>query len=502
MSTGTELRFALSSGDELVVPRGRVTAACGENGSGLDVIVTAVTKAILAPGGERRPGVRPPFALTDGAPYALVDRRRGLTPMMDVAENVYLGLERKRRLGPLSLGIDWKLTREDAAADLALVGARVPVTTKARELGEFDRMLVELARAVARRAELVVLDEPTALLTPDEGDRLLGVIRDFAARGVAVLVLTQKPRQALGYADEVVVVRDGEVAGRHERGEWAGSLADEASVRDRILGELVDRPPRRLYPSRARAAADAGELLRVSAWTVHDPIDPRATVVEDAGLVVSAGEIVGVAGLQRSGAETLLLSVYGRSAGTDATGAVFIDGEPADTSTVERAIANGLFFAATDMPSYRVRFVGGIAMPVSPARLSKLAAAGLVDRDSDLRAGDGWGTKVLGAVRSISREGDQGSHIRGLVREFAASERRVLMLGNPTAGSTDEERSEIYAGLARIAAAGKGVVLFSSDLDELLGVCDRVVTMAAGRVTGEVPGGTAPHRVAELIAPN
>ncbi|MCS5736275.1 ATP-binding cassette domain-containing protein [Herbiconiux daphne] len=518
--SGGEMRFALASGDEVVARRGAVIALCGENGSGLDAVVAAVTAGVRAHAGAGAVGVSGAAAagglvgtasggdagLVGAGPgnpstYALIDRRRGLAPTLDVAENIYLGMERKSRLGPFSLGIDWKRTRADAAADLLAVGSQVSVTEVARALSEIDRLLVELARAVARNAELVLLDEPTADLTDAESERLFAVLRDFADRGVAVLVLTQKPRQAMGYADEIVVVRDGEVAGRHESASWNGSAAAAASVHDRVLDELVDRPPRRIYPVRASVPDPSRELLRIAGWTARDPIDRTSLLVDDASLVVAAGEVVGIAGLQRSNAEAFLLSVYGRSAGTDAAGTVLIEGSPVDTSTVEKAIASGLFYAGTDTPRYRVRFVGGVAMPVSASRLSTLAAAGLVDRNSDLRPSEGWGSKVLGAVRSVSREGDAGARIRGLVKEFAASERLVLMLGEPTAGATDAERTEFYAGLEGITAAGKGVVIVSTDLDELLGVCDRVVTMAQGRVTGTVPRGTPPAAVAALIAP-
>ncbi|MCS5716832.1 hypothetical protein N1027_01645 [Herbiconiux sp. CPCC 205763] len=498
MSNPTDggVQFTLATGDVIGAAAGELVAVCGENGSGLDVVLREVTDRIVAGGTASA-------ASAGGMPAtALIGIRRGISPNFDVAENVFLGNERKKRLGPFPLGIDWEGTRAATAEILKGLGSELTPGMRARELGEYDRLIVELARALARSATSIVLDEPAARLGEADTGRFFRVLRSVLDRGVAVLVLTQKPRQALGYADRLVVVRDSAVVAEHPRSEWADGAAAAERVRAHILRELVDRQPgvaaeREL--ASAEQAATRPELLRITDWSAHDPLDPDALLVDGADLVVHAGEIVGIAGLRRAGAQALLLSVYGNSAGTRPSGTASVRGAVVKTETVEQAIAAGLFFASTDAPQYRVRFVGGIAVPVSSSKLPGLVKAGLVDRDSDLGPGDGWGGKLLGAVRSLSREGSQGDQIRGLVKEFAASDRQVLLLGDPTAGATPAERAEVHAGLARIARSGKAVVIASTDLAELLGVCDRVIGMSAGRVTGEVPGASDPALLAALI---
>ena len=495
------VRFTLASGDSLGAAAGELVAVCGENGSGLDVVLREVAERIAA-GGLDSAAARSGSGPSVAAPTALIGIRRGLTPGFDVAENVFLGNERKQRIGPFPFGIDWKRTRSDTADILAGLGSELLPRMRARDLGEYDRLVVELARAIARTATSVVLDEPAGRLGEADAGRFFRLLRAVADRGIAVLVLTQKPRQALGYADRVVVVRDSAVVAEHPRSEWADGVAAAERVRGRILHELVEREAS-TPPSRDRVPAEElatrPELLRIADWSTHDPIDPDALLVDGADLVVRAGEIVGIAGLRRSGAQALLLSVYGNSEGAKPTGSVSVRGAVVNTDTVERAIAAGLYFASTDAPRYRVRFIGGIAVPISSSKLPGLVKAGLVDRDSDLGPGDGWGGRLLGAVRSISREGSASDHVRGLVKVFAASERQVLLLGDPTAGATPAERAEVHEGLAGIARAGKGVVIASGDLDELLGLCDRVIGMSAGRVIGEVPGGADPAALAALI---
>ncbi|NQX35452.1 sugar ABC transporter ATP-binding protein [Herbiconiux sp. VKM Ac-2851] len=483
--TPAEFRFTLPGGDELVARSGAVVAVCAGDESGADALARQVAERITS-------GASPV--------YTWIDRRRGLVPALDVAENIFMGHERRRARGLFRGGIDWKRTRDDAAALLAGLGSTLRPVDRAGDAGEFDRLVIEIARAEARGASVVALDEPSARLSPAETARLLEVLSGLAIRGTAVLVVTQRPAEALGYADELVVLRGGAIVGVHPRASWAGSAADREVMRDRVLAELVG-------PTDARPAAPAtppsagSPLLRVTGWSTFDPVEPERALVSDAGLEVRAGEIVGVAGLRDSGAESLLLSVYGRSEGTATTGTVEVDGRLVDTSTVEKAIAAGLFLATTSAPRYRVRFVGGIAMPVSASKLPALVSLGLVDRDSDTAPREGLGATMLGAARALGKGGDEAGHIRGLVAAFPASDRRVLMLGEPFRGSTDAQRADIVAHLEAARAAGKAVVIASADLPALLALCDRVVTMAAGRVTGEVHAGAEPAAVGALLAP-
>ncbi|MBF4572845.1 sugar ABC transporter ATP-binding protein [Herbiconiux sp. VKM Ac-1786] len=483
--TPAEFRFTLPGGDELVARAGAVVAVCAGDESGPDGLARQVAERVMS-------GQAPV--------YAWIDRRRGLVPALDVAENIFMGHERRRTRGLFRGGIDWKRTRDDAAALLAGVGSTLRPVDRAGDAGEFDRLLIEIARAEARGAAVITLDEPTARLAPAETARLLEVLAGLALRGAAVLVVTQRPAEALGYADELVVLRGGAIVGVHPRAAWAGSAADRGAVRDRVLAELVG-------PTDARPAAaptppsPGGTVLRIAGWSTSDPVEPERALVSDAALEVRAGEIVGLAGLRDSGAESLLLSVYGRSEGTATTGTVELDGRPVDTSTVEKAIAAGLFLATTSSSRYRVRFVGGIAMPVSASKLPALVSLGLVDRDSDTAPREGLGATVLGAARALGKGGDEAGHIRGLVAAFPASDRRVLLLGEPFRGSTDAQRAELVTHLEAARAAGKAVVIASADLPALLALCDRVVTMAAGRVTGEVRPGADPAAVGALLAP-
>ncbi|WP_291047953.1 hypothetical protein [Herbiconiux sp.] len=491
------IRLPLPVGGDLVARPGAVLAVCGENGSGLDTVRREIAERILR--GDRR-----------AAPLALIGRRRALAARLDVAENIFLGHELTRRKGFFGGGIDRRRTRESAAALLTSLGCAVPLHAPAGSLDEDDRLLVEIARAIARGAELIAFEEPTARLDAGQASGILRQLRALASRGCAVVIFTQKPALAIGCADEIAVLRDGALAGRYTVATEAAGDDGTEVLRQTVLrqmagpGERIGRAGDGAVSGHPAVSSDPHdgrpELLRVSDWSAADPLEPERHLVENAGFVLREGEVLGLAGLDDSGADALLLSVYGRSEGVAATGSVAVRGVEVDTSTVEKAIAAGLFLATSGSSRYRVRFVGGIAVPVTASTLPSLVSLGLIDRDSDTAAGDGVADRMLGAVRGLSRGGAAHEQMRGYVAAFTESERQVLLLGDPGRGLDAARRAEIHAGIRAIAAAGKGVVIASSDLGELLDVCDRIVTMVDGRVTGEVRDGD-PADVMRLIAP-
>jgi ABC-type sugar transport system ATPase subunit len=212
-----------------------------------------------------------------------------------------------------------------------------------------------------------------------------------------------------------------------------------------------------------------------------------------------AGEIVGIAGLEGSGRNELLLSVFGRTAGTEPRGAVLLDGLPVDTSTTMAAIRNGIFAIVTVQPKYRVRIVGGISAPASPQMLPALVSAGLVTRDDEPHSSTP-GARALDAVRLRGHD-EEWVRIRSLLELFPASEHRVLLLVEPTRDLDPERRAEVWRLLRAIAEAGKAVIITSAEPQELLSVGDRVVAMAGGRVVGEVARGASLLELVALVAP-
>lgn len=521
-ATGPAFEIPIGSGSTsaLRVEPGTILAVCSASASDLGALLAAATAHVER---QRNAPSRRPAPSSSGsaarsaaaARFAVISARSGVASGFDLTENVFLGRVPLRRFGPVPIGIDSTRMRTEAARVLTEVGLDLPLETRGDQLDELARLRLELARALVAEADLLVLDEPTALLDDDDDAdaalllALLGRLRD---RGLAVVVLTQRPRQALSYADSVAVVAGRQEVARHDVASEAPAATVDA-LREAILRAMFARadgtdaleaPPAPPAPPVSAAPAAPGELLRVRGWSVHDVLRPERLVVDDVSFEVGAGEIVGIAGLRRSGAEDLLLSIYGRSAGTDATGEVSVRGSTVQTDTVEHAIAAGLFFAGTPHQRYRMQLLGGFTVPVSQSRVRGLASFGLLSDASEVPsdAERGTGAKLLGAVRSLSREGDQGARVLGLLEAFPASERQVLFLLEPFDGATPAERDSMLAALRAAVAGGKGAVLVSTDTALLLEHCDRTLTLSEGRPTGTLTRGTALVAAGPLLAPH
>jgi ABC-type sugar transport system ATPase subunit len=445
-------------------------------------------------------------SIVGDVPFAHVRRRSSLTATLDLADNIFLGIEPRRRFFALPGLVDRAAMRTQATSVLRRVDVYTPVVTPAAQLDAASRVLVEVARALAHGATVLALMEPTASLTEAGAGRVVQVLRRLANDGIAVVIASQRPSFALEIGDAVSVLSAHSVTAVLRPGDR------RADARDRLLEALAarasgastdaaadgvtDKAPDE--PARVRPApSDA--LVEIVNWSTDDEFDRSTPVVIDASLDAAAGEIVGIAGLEGSGRNELLLSVFGRTAGTEPRGAVLLDGLPVDTSTTMAAIRNGVFAIATVQPKYRVRIVGGISAPASPSMLPALVNAGLVSRDDEpLPATPG--ARALDAVRLRGRD-DEWVRIRSLLELFPASPHRVLLLVEPTRDLDPQQRAEVWRLVRAISEAGKAVIMTSADLDELLAVSDRVVAMAGGRVVGEVARGGSSLELISLVAP-
>jgi ABC-type sugar transport system ATPase subunit len=432
-------------------------------------------------------------------PFAHVRRRSGLTATLDLADNVFLGIEPRRRFFALPGIVDRAAMRTRATALLRRVDVYTPVVTLAARLDPASRVLVEVARALAHGAAVLALMEPTAALTEAGAGRVMAVLRRLANDGMTVVIASQRPSWALEVGDTVSVLAEGSITGVLAPGDR------RVDARARLLEAMAARAASTTAsdaapdePARARPAP-SGAVVEIVNWSTRDEYDRTTPVVIDVSVGAGAGEIVGIAGLEGSGRNELLLSVFGRTAGTEPTGAVLLDGLPVDTSTTMAAIRNGIFAIVTVQPKYRVRIVGGISAPASPQMLPALVSAGLVTRDDEPHSSTP-GARALDAVRLRGHD-EEWVRIRSLLELFPASEHRVLLLVEPTRDLDPERRAEVWRLLRAIAEAGKAVIITSAEPQELLSVGDRVVAMAGGRVVGEVARGASLLELVALVTP-
>jgi len=476
------------------VGRGEIHAICGENGAGKSTLMKVLS------------GVYPHGTYDGEIHYAgdvvefknlrdseargivIIHQELALSPYLSIAENIFLNNER-RGAGGL---IDWNQTNFQAAALLKRVGLRENPTTKVNQLGVGKQQLVEIAKALSKEVKLLILDEPTAALNDEDSDHLLELILSLREEGITSIIISHKLNEIKKVADTVTVIRDGKTI---------ETIAKTDVTEDRIIKDMVGRDLEHRYPDHEPQIGD--ELLRVENWTAHHPQDPSRVVVDDVSITVRAGEIVGIAGLMGAGRTEFAMSLFGHSYGTRISGKVFMRGKEIRTRTVSEAIANGLAYATEDRKTYGLNLIDDIKRNISVASLKKLEKAGLVDDNEEFAVANQYRKSMnIKAPTVLAKTGklSGGNQQKVVLSKWIYSDPEVLILDEPTRGIDVGAKYEIYTIINKLAAAGKGVIVISSELPELLGISDRVYALSEGRITGEVPISDAtPEHVLKLM---
>ncbi|MFD6073185.1 multiple monosaccharide ABC transporter ATP-binding protein, partial [Amycolatopsis lurida] len=468
--------------------RGEIHAICGENGAGKSTLMK-VLSGVYAHGsydGE---------IVFDGEPCAFSairdSERRGiviihqelaLCQQLSIAENIFLGNEKAR--GGL---IDWNRTNSEAGELLRRVGLRENPVTPVLDIGVGKQQLVEIAKALSKEVKLLILDEPTAALNDDDSAHLLELLRGLRDDGVTCVLISHKLNEIAAIADSITILRDGRTI---------ETLDASTVTEDRIIAGMVGRKLENRFPPREPRIGD--EVLRIEDWTVHSPTQHGRVVVDGASLTLRRGEIVGLAGLMGAGRTELAMSVFGRSYGKDISGRLIKDGKEIEVRTVGDAVANGIAYATEDRKRYGLNLIEDIQRNISGAALGKLARRGWVDENEEHRVAEEFRKSMnikAPDVRSVTGTLSGGNQQKVVLSKWILTDPDVLILDEPTRGIDVGAKYEIYTIVNRLADEGKAVLVISSELPELLGLCDRIYTLSAGRITGEVGRAEATQEV-------
>lgn len=466
----------------LSVRRGEVHAICGENGAGKSTLMKVLSGVYPAGSYEGEitfDGQRGDFrSISDSESRGIViiHQELALVPYLSIAENIFLGNEQTGRSGM----IDWHRTNAEAARLLRRVGLEENVTTPVGQLGVGKQQLVEIAKALTKDVKLLILDEPTAALNDTDSEHLLGLIRQLVAEGITAIIISHKLDEISAIADQTTIIRDGRTV------ETLDMHADDVD-QSRIIRGMVGRDLDNRFPERVSSPGE--EVLRVEDWTVWHPTQDRK-VVDGASISVRAGEVVGIAGLMGAGRTELAMSVFGRSYGRDITGRLYKDGREISARTVGEAIKHGIAYATEDRKHYGLNLIEDIRRNVSASALGKLSRRGWVDANREVEVAEGSRRSMnikAPTVMSVTGKLSGGNQQKVVLSKWIFADPDVLILDEPTRGIDVGAKYEIYTIINRLVAAGKAVVVISSELPELLGTCDRIYTLAEGRITGELP---------------
>jgi rhamnose transport system ATP-binding protein len=464
----------------LDVRAGEIHALVGENGAGKSTLVRILTGALSPDQGD---------VLIDGArvqTFAPLEARRlgivaihqhpALFPDLSVAENLAIGVEELR---PWSR-VDWAQRRERARARLAAVGARIDVDREAASLSLPEQQLVEIARALGARARLLILDEPTASLTPQEVDRLFALLGDLKAAGTAIVYITHRLDELPRLADRVTVLRDGTTVGTE-----AMTGLDEP----RLIQLMVGRAVETVFPKRTVTIGPA-------VLEVHD-LGSTAAGVHDISFEVKRGEIVGLAGLVGAGRTELARVLFGLEPRT--AGEVTLLGRAVRPQSPEDAIACGIAYLPEDRRRHGVILDLTVAANLTLASLDRLSRAGVLDLDAEQRIASGMiaslDIKTPGPDTPV-RQLSGGNQQKVAIGRWLVDPPALLILDEPTQGVDVGAKAEIHRVMGDLAAKGLAILMISSELPEVLGMSDRVLVMRGGTIAASFARDTAtPERV-------
>jgi D-xylose transport system ATP-binding protein len=472
-------------GVSFTLEKGEIHVLCGENGAGKSTLIKTLcgVNPYGTYGGEiLLDGQTMRFQrLKDAEEHgiALIAQELALVPELSVQENLALGRE------PVRAGlIRWDVVRARAKEALQLVALDVDPGTAIKELGIGQQQLVEIAKALSKKARILVLDEPTAALTEADTARLMRLLGELRAGGVSCIYISHRLEEVFQIGDRITVLRDGRSVGGGRRTEMTPEKVISLMV-GREVGTLYPRPPHK----------PGMPLLQVRDWSVEDPLLPGRRVLRNVSFEVREREIVGIGGLMGAGRTALVSSLFG-AARSRVTGTLALDGAPPRKpfATPAEAIAAGLALVSEDRKRYGLVLDASVSENLTLASLRRFVRRLLVDdgaREAQARE-EASALRIrapgLGApVRQLSG----GNQQKVVLGKWLLTRPRVLFLDEPTRGVDVGAKAEIHRLIAELAETGLGVVLVSSDLPELLGMSHRVLVLSLGVATAELSASEA-----------
>jgi putative multiple sugar transport system ATP-binding protein len=482
-------------GVNLSVAAGEIHAVVGENGAGKSTLMKVLSGVYPAGrfDGEIRfdgkPALFRSIRDSEAQGIIIIHQELALVPLLSIAENLFLGNEIAR--GGI---IQWNEVHRRARALLDKVGISDATETRVEKLGVGKQQLVEIAKALAKNVRLLILDEPTAALSESDSDALLTLMLELKAQGVTQILISHKLNEIRRVADSLTVLRDGATVSTLRAN-------DGAITEDRIVRDMVGRDMAQRYPARPRRAG--APLLEVENWSVHHPDFPDRRAIKDVSFQVREGEVVGIAGLMGAGRTELAMSLFGRSWGRDITGTARIRGQVADLSTVHKAIQAGLAYVTEDRKALGLILEEPIQRNISMANLSAVAKHGLLIEAKETQVAEGYRQSMNIRTPSVFQKVmnlSGGNQQKVVLSKWLFTQPDVLILDEPTRGIDVGAKFEIYGLINALSEQGKGVVMISSEMPELLGMCDRIHVMNEGAFVGTLDAAEASQeRIMSMI---
>ncbi len=467
----------------LQVEEGEIHALVGENGAGKSTLMNVLSG--IYPYGTYEGDIVYKGEVckfnkikdSESKGIVIIHQELALIPYMTIGENMYLGNERGT-----SAAIDWNETYGEADRYLKMVGLADSSRTLVKDIGTGKQQLVEIAKALAKKAKLLILDEPTSSLNEKDSRALLDLLIKFKKEnGLTSIIISHKLNEVSYVADKITVVRDGSTIETLDK-------ATEEISEDRIIKGMVGREITDRFPK--RHDVKIGDVsLEVTDWTVHHPQYTERKVVNNVSLNVHKGEVVGIYGLMGAGRTELAMSIFGKSYGANITGHMTIDGREVHINTIKDAIEHKIAYVTEDRKGNGLVLSNPIKINTTLANLKEVSSRGIIDKDKEYQVAVEYKDKLRTKTPSVEQNVGNlsgGNQQKVLLAKWMFANPDILILDEPTRGIDVGAKYEIYCIINDLVAAGKSVIMISSELPETIGMSDRIYVMNEGRFVGEL----------------
>jgi putative multiple sugar transport system ATP-binding protein len=480
----------------LTVGQREIHALVGENGAGKSTLMKVLSG--VYPHGtydgeivfEGKSCAFADIKQSEKAGIVIIHQELALSPFLSIAENIFIGDERAR----YNI-INWDKTREDALMYMKKLGLDENPNTPVNKLGVGKQQLVEIAKALAKDAKILILDEPTSALNEKDSEHLLQILRELRDQhNISSVLISHKLNEVASVADNITILRDGKTietlqVERSENG--TASISEDRIIRGMVGREITDR-----FPKRNNSIGEV--VLEVKDWTVYNPDNLEQKKLDNVNITVRAGEVVGLAGLVGAGRTELATSVFGKYYGANISGKTLINGKEVDLNSIPKAIENGIAYVTEDRKEYGLVLIESIKENTTLAKLKKIAKAGVINEHEEIVAAEDYRKRMKTKTPSILQLAGNlsgGNQQKVVLAKWLFSDPKILILDEPTRGIDVGAKHEIYTIINDLAAQGLACLLISSEMPEVIGMSDRIYVMSEGHISAELEAKTATQEV-------
>jgi len=462
----------------LNVKRGEIHALIGENGAGKSTLMKILSgvyphgsyKGEIVVNGELQSFQNIKDSEESG--IAIIYQELALLKNMSICENIFLGNEIMKK------GIiDWDKTFVETAKVLEEVRLDLNPATEIVNLGIGQQQLIEVAKAISKKTDLLILDEPTSALTESETDNLLKLLREFRDKGVTCIYISHKLNEIFEIADRITVIRDGQVITTKDAKEL-----DE----DKLITLMVGRELTQRFPKVKHTRAEV--VMKVENWTVLNPENPDKNIIDKVNFEVRKGEILGVSGLMGAGRTELFMSILG-CYGDQTSGQLTLNDQIIKKLNPKNMIEKGISYLSEDRKGNGLVLSESVRKNMSMASLDNISSWGIIDESKEIRQTEKYVADLLVKTPHIEQAVENlsgGNQQKVVLGKWLLTDPKVLILDEPTRGIDVGAKYEIYNIMNKLVEQGVCVVMISSELPEILGMSDRILVMCEGRITGEL----------------